>query len=146
MAVKKVLARDWVASINTGTYVSPVWVEIKGLSTLTFSNGKNDADTTDFNSDGWEEHIVASRNAELAIEGMYLEDPSDGSRDPGQEAVETLSETMGNDSLGDFKLVSPGGTGKRFYASAQIGDVGGGNDDPTSWGATLTRSGQSTAI
>lgn len=146
MAVTKVLARDWVASINTGTYVSPVWTEIKGLNTLTFSNGKNDAETTDFNSEGFEEHIVASRNAELGIEGLFLEDPSDGSRDPGQEAVEALAELMGNDSLGDFKLVSPGGTGKRFYASAQIGDVGGGNDDATSWSATLTRSGQTTAI
>jgi hypothetical protein len=136
MGITKVLAREWVVSINTGTYVAPVWKEIKGLNTLTFSSGKNDADTTDFNSEGYEEHIVASRNAELSIEGLYMEDPSDGTRDPGQEAVEALAELMGNDSLGDFKLISPGGAGKRFYASAEIGDVGGGNDDATSWSAT----------
>jgi hypothetical protein len=49
---------------------------------------------------------------------------------------------MGNASKGDFKLVSPGGNGKRFYASVQVGDVGGGNDDPTSWGFTLSVSGK----
>jgi len=146
MAATKVLARGWVLSINTGTYAVPVWTEVKGINTLTFSNSKNDADTTDFNSDGDMEHMVASRSREIAVEGFYLEDISTGDRDAGQEACETLAELTGNTSLGDFKLVSPAANGKRFYASANIGDVGGGNDDPTSWGVTLTISGKPTVI
>ena len=145
MAVVKVLARDWTLEINNGTYASPSWINATcGLNTFTFSNTKNDADTTDFCSEGWMEHIVASRSMELTGEGFYLEDESTGDRNQGQELIETLANQMGNASLGDFRLTSPGGNSRRFYASANIADVGGGNDDPTSWGFTLTISGQIT--
>jgi hypothetical protein len=141
MAIKKVLARGWDLHINEGTYGSPSWTAIGGIKSFTFSNGKNDADTTDFDSDGDVEHIVASRSRSVGVEGHYLLDEDDGSRDDGQSAVETLGELKGNDSLGDFKLTNPAGTVKRFYASVQVGDIGGGNDDPSSWGVNLTVSG-----
>ena len=57
MAVTKVLARDWVLEIKSGSG----YTRIKGLSTLSFSNSKNDTDTTDFESQGATEHLVTSR-------------------------------------------------------------------------------------
>jgi hypothetical protein len=147
MAIAKVLARDWKFYINSGTFAVPVWNDITcGINTFTFSNSKNDADTTDFCSDGYAESLVASRGVEISAEGFYLEDPALGDRSPGQEFVETLSAKTGNDSLGDFKLVSPGGLGRRFYASSVLADIGGGNDDPTTWGFTLTVSGKPVTI
>jgi hypothetical protein len=144
MAIVKVLARDWTLFLNsTGTYAVPVWLNITcGLNTFKFANDKKDADTTDFCSDGFTDHIVASRSLEISAEGYYMEDEVNGDRDPGQEAVETLALAMGNASKGDFKLVSPGGNGKRFYASVGVSDIGGGNEDPSSWGFTLTVAGK----
>lgn len=145
MAVVKVLARDWTIEINKGTFGTPIWVNATcGLNTFTFSNTKNDADTTDFCSEGYLEHMVASRTSEIVGEGFYLEDESTGDRAEGQELIETLAEEVGNSSLGDFKLTSPGGNIRRFFASSMIADVGGGNDDPTAWGFTLMISGKPT--
>jgi len=141
MAITKVLAREWVVQINTGTYGTPTWTNIGGLTSLTFSTSKNDADTTDFDSDGQMEHIPASRSREIGLEGFYEEDASTGDRDSGQEAVEGYMDLTGAAGLADFKLTSPGGTAKRFYASVNVSDVGGGNDDPTSWNVTLTVTG-----
>jgi len=147
MAVTKVLARDWEFSINDGTFAVPVWVDVTcGLNTFTFSNSKNDADTTEFCSNGYMEHIVASRGVEISAEGFFLEDPMTGDRSTGQELIEVLAALTGNDSLGDFKLTSPGGSGRRFFASIVLADVGGGNDDPTTWGFTMTVSGKPTTI
>lgn len=144
MAVTKVLARDWTLEINTGTIGSPVWTEVNCLTSLTFSNSKNDVDTTCFGSAGEMEHLVSSRSREISAEGFYLEDISTGDRDAGQDACETLAGEFGTDSLGQFRITSPGGTTKTFMASANIADVGGGNDDATSWGVTLTVSGSVT--
>jgi predicted secreted protein len=137
----KVLARDWSLEIET---TKDTYKEVKGITSLTFASEKNDADTTTFDNDGWTEHLVASRTKTLTIEGFYLEDPSDGTRDEGQKAVDLLSEKMGHDSLGKFKLTSPGGTVRTFSASAAVTSIGGGNDDPTGWSCELTVSGQVT--
>lgn len=137
----KVLARGWSLEIESAT---DVYTEIKGLTSLTFASEKNDADTTTFDSNGWTEHLVASRSKSLSVEGFYLEDPSTGTRDPGQQAVDLLSEKIGQDSLGTFKLTSPGGTVRTFSASANVSSIGGGNDDPTGWSCEFAISGQVT--
>jgi hypothetical protein len=147
MAITKVLARDWNLFINTGTFAVPVWADVTGgINTFKFSNKKKDAETTDFASDGRDESFAASRSTEISAEGYYLEDLSNGDRNAGQELIEAQAELVGVTSLGDFKIVSPAGTLRRFYASVEMVDVGGGNDDPTSWGYTLTISGKPTLV
>ena len=69
MAVEKVLARDWKLEIANGGG----WSEIGGLNSLTFSGGKTDAETTDFDDAGWAAHIVAERTRTLSGEGFFLE-------------------------------------------------------------------------
>lgn len=143
MAAVKVLARGWKVYIRTAP---SVYTEIKGLNTLTFDGEKSDADTTSFDTAGWTTHVVATRSMSLSLEGYFLEDPADMSRDAGQSAVETLGEAVGASSLGVFKLASPAGTIKYFQASASVSGIGGGNEDPTGWSAELTVSGQTSAI
>lgn len=146
MTATKILARDhgkqW--EINTGTSQSPTWTRIKGLNSWSPSPSKNDADTTGFDDDGWTAHMVASRGGEFTLSGHYLEDPDTGDRDPGQEAVETLANAVGYDSLKEFRFTSPGGIQISFSASASVTSGGGGNDDPSAWEATLTVSGKLT--
>lgn len=146
MTVTKILARDhgknW--EINTGTTSVPVWTKIKGINSWSPSPSKNDADTTDFDDDGRTAHMVASRGDEFTITGFYLEDPNDGTRDPGQSAVETLAAAVGYDSLKPVRFTSPGGNRLEFVASANVTIGGGGNDDPSAWEATLTVSGKIT--
>lgn len=140
----KVLARDWKVEIKTGedeTSGDAIYTQITGLNTLTFGSDKEDADTTSFDSEGHNEHLPASRGNTLSMEGFYKVDPNDGSRDEGQEAVEELADKVGPDGLGQFRLTDPGGNAREFSASAVLSDIGGGNNDATSWGAELTVSG-----
>lgn len=139
MAAVKVLARGWKVEIQNPDTLA--WKEVKGLNSLTFDGEKNDADTTTFDDAGWNTHLVASRGRTVGLEGYYLEDPANGGRDDGQSLVDELSDAIGTDSLGNFKLTSPYGTVREFTASANVSGVGGGNDDPTGWSAELTVSG-----
>jgi hypothetical protein len=134
----KVLARGWKVEIQK---VDLTWVQILGLSSLTFDGEKKDADTSTFDDAGWESHQVASRGRSLKLEGFYLEDQVTKERDPGQTLVEALADAMGQESLGDFRTTSPAGTVKHFKASVAVSGVGGGNNDPTGWKADLTVSG-----
>jgi hypothetical protein len=140
MAVTKVLARKWLVEIAEKEAV-PAFATIKGINTLTFSNDKEDVETTDFDNDGRPEHQVAQRSNELSIEGFYLEDPTTKARDAGQQLVEDAGNAIGEASLYVVRLTSPAGSIKTFDASVNVGDVGGGNNDATSWGATFTVSG-----
>lgn len=136
----KVLARDWVWEIeDQGDYI-----RIGGIESFSPSPTKSDADGTDFDSQGWEEHQVATRGVSYTLEGFYKEDPDTGLRDAGQEAVEALANRTGRESLGDFRLTSPGGTTITFKASADIPTSGGGHNDNTSWSATVRMSGPPT--
>ena len=71
MAAIKVLARGWTVEIDDpddpGNYS-----EINGLTSLTFDTEKKDADTTSFDDEGFETHVVAARNKKLGLEGFYL--------------------------------------------------------------------------
>lgn len=140
----KVNARDWSFELNTGTVALPVWTEIGEINTMTLSRSKEDTDTTVFDSNGNAEHEVMQRGQSFTIEGFYGENPADGVRDAGQAAVEALADATGIASLKQVRVTSPGGTTKTFLASAEVGDVGGGNNDKTSWSATFTRSGATT--
>lgn len=141
MALEKVNARDWVTNINTGTEAVPVWTQIAGINNFVINRGTEKTPTTDFDSGGTAEHHAMERSKTLGLEGRRLEDPADGSLDPGQEAVETLADAVGVASLKQFQFISPGGTIRTAKFSAEMGGIGGGNNDKTSWGCTIERSG-----
>lgn len=145
MAKLKVLARNWKIEVNTGTEALPTWTKVGGINTFTLSNDKEDADTTDFESAGFAEHMVAGRSNEISFEGFFLEDAT-GVRDTGQEFVETKAEEVGPASIVALRITSPGGKAKQYKGSFSVGDVGGGNNDPTSWGANYTVSGKPTSV
>lgn len=135
MAKLKVMARDWEIHVSKLTSI-PVWVRIGGITTFTSSNDKEDADVTDFDDEGFAQHIVVSRTGETSFEGHYLEE------DEGQLLIDDLSEAMGHESLALIRLTRPSGRVLEFMGTFTMGDVGGGNNDITSWGASVNRSGK----
>lgn len=141
MAIVRVLARDWKLKVDNGT---GTFVEVGGINTFGFGGSKTDADTTGFDSDGWSEHLVAGRGRTLTMEGFFLEDPDTGQRDAGQAIIDALANEIGEDAIGSFELTTPGGTTYEFNGSVEPSDVGGGHNDATGWGATITVTGQVT--
>lgn len=147
MAVTKVLARGFDFEVDDGLETSS-FLAIGGINTFSVSPSKNDAETTDFDSEGWAEHLVASRGLEIELEGYYMEDEEDGTRDEGQERIEEVAELIGAESIVPFRMTTPGGTTIAMNVSVNASpfgtSTGGGNDDPAGWSATLVVSGKPT--
>ncbi len=141
MALTKFLARDLKIEIadpaSGGSFV-----EVKGLNTLSHSPKTTEAPTTDFNSGGHAEHLVAERSEEWTLDGYKLLDPVTGDQDPGQVLVEALAAEISYSSLGTFKITDPAGDTETFTASAEITRPGGGLNDAAKWAAKLSISGQ----
>jgi hypothetical protein len=138
MAVTEIPAQDFTFDLNTGTTVSPNWVNIVGINTMSFAPVTNRADTRHFGDGGWLKHWVASRGMTMTLGGLRQEDPDTGDRDPGQEAVEAWALLMGPASIKQFRFTTPGANVATFNASAEITPAGGGNDDPATWQVVVT--------
>lgn len=144
MATTKVNARDWTFELNTGTEAIPAWTEIGGITSMTIGRESEDVDTTDFASNGVAEHEKMERGRTIELEGFFLEDTGTGTRDAGQAAVETLADAVGSASLDQLRITSPGGKTYTQKVSAELGEIGGGKNDKSSWGVSFTRSGATT--
>jgi len=131
-----VLARGWELEI----YDAGSWKTVKGLNELSLSPGAREADITTKESGDYDEHLIARRTMEITLKGFKLEAPT-GEEDPGQAAVEALAERTGTNSLGQFRLTSPGGKVREFLASARMTDLAGPIDEGQAWGCVLKQSG-----
>lgn len=141
MAVEKIPARDWVFEVDDG---AAGFNAIGGIETFGLTRSKTKADTTDFDSNGFNEHMVMRRGTEISLEGNYLEDPTTAARNAGQERVETLTDIVGTGSIVPFRITSPGGKVWTFQASVDGGPTGGGTDEETGWSCSVEVSGQVT--
>ncbi len=138
MAVTTNLARGTTFYVDTG---GGTWVQVLGVSNVSHTASASDADTTTFDSAGRKTHLKASRGDAFTISGFALEDPDNGDRDAGQEAVEAWAQQIGPDSVQAFRVVSPGGVVREFDGTATVNLGGGGNDAPNAWSATVTVTG-----
>lgn len=142
MAVTETLARGITIEINTGTYGSPTWVEVGGLTGITPTASATDADTRHMTDGGNASHIKASRSRTLSLTGHLQSDPDTGDRDAGQVAVELYDTYVGHESLADWRVTKVDASTIRFYGSVVVtSPYGGGQDNPDAWSATITVSG-----
>jgi hypothetical protein len=136
--MRKVLTREFLVEVSDGDSNLP----IGGIRTITLNTSKTDADTTDFDSGGWAEHFVGERSASVTLDGVYIEDPDSGDRDPGQARCEALALLVGPASMGEFTITSPAGAARVFSGSVQVSGPSGGRNEASTWQAVLTVSGQ----
>lgn len=144
MAVTEVLMQDVDADINTGTIAVPVWTRIAAVTSVTHSPTKTTADTKNFDTPGRYRHRVVRRGDSFTVQAQRQEDEGTGSRDAGQEAVETAAIAVGTAAEKQFRLTSPGGNTWTFLATAEVTELGGGTDDVANWQAVLEVTGSIT--
>lgn len=135
MAVTKINADGWGFAVG-GTV-------IKGIEDFDVARATTRADTTDFESEGSEEHRVIRRGKVLTLNGHYLEDESDGTRDPGQQELTDLANEVGSAAEGAFVFTSPGGNEYEFTGTVEEGTSGDKND-VTKFAFNITRTGATT--
>ena len=142
-APTKVLSRDFKISANTGTEAVPAWTQIKGLADdgIAISPSSSDVDFADADDAGWEKPVIIKRGYSVALKGDRLEAP-DGTRDPGQAAVEAMQDQMGIAGLLQFKIASPATTPATLIFKASVEATPFGGSDKSSWEASLRVYGQ----
>ena len=138
MALQKYNARDVVFEIED-VATPNTWIEIGGINTFSKSHEEETADVTTFASQGQAESRKMQIGKQLELEGFH--DPAD----PGQIRVEEASELLGDAGVIKLRFHAPGATSWTVWnAHVNLGDQGGGNNDPGSWSCTFTRTGAET--
>jgi hypothetical protein len=145
MTQRRINARDIIVQVSDGAG-SPTWLAIEHLAGVVPKPGENEevAETTDFDSLGVYEQEIMQRGASMDLEGLELKDDLSGVLPPGRARVEALaSETaVGYLSLGQIRFRHPMDTVWRVWnCTVSLDDTGGKNNDKSSWGATITKSG-----
>lgn len=145
MTATKYDARGVQFEIESNTPGTWVAIGPTAINTFTKSTSYQTTDTTTYGSAGQHEEQNMEIAKTLKLEGFRLIDPDTGALDPGQALVEALSEGLSDASLGSIRFAGAAETEWEVWtATAQMGDMGGGNNDKVSWSVTFTRSGAST--
>lgn len=127
--VLKRLSRKWKIEVNTGTDITPVWAPIKGLTKLELAIDANEVDTTDFDSDGWEDSDTTFRKWSVNVEGFDgFTGPVDAQvDDPGQAFVKAKGLLTGPDAKVTARLYRTD-TGKGYSGLATANWSGAGGE------------------
>jgi len=148
MAAIKLNARDMVIEVSDEQAV-PTWTEIAGLTKFTYDPSENEetADTTTFVSQGEYEQEKMQKGAKASVEGFRIADGTTGTPDAGQAAVEDWHELLGPASVGHFRFRHVLDTEWKVWpATATVGEIGGENNDKSTWSAEFMRSGASSTV
>ena len=140
MSVTKINADGWTFELPDG---QGGWIPVKGIEDFDVSPTTTRADTTDFDSEGSDEHRVIRRGKAFNVNGHWLEDEANADRDPGQNAIFDLAQAVGSSAESAFRLTSPGGTTELCQATFEE-NVSGDKNDVTKFSYTVTRTGGST--
>lgn len=144
---RKILARDWIFEVSDGVIPTPAQLEIGGINSFELDPNANNAsmETTDFASAGEYEGTQVQRGGQISLEGMVDRGADGLTPNVGQVRVDALGKAVGYAALGTFRFRHVDDTEWTVWeASVQPGAQGGGNNDATSWSATIVRSGAAT--
>ncbi|GAA0969731.1 hypothetical protein GCM10009555_017380 [Acrocarpospora macrocephala] len=144
MSQVKINARDIIVEVESAT--PDTFLRVENLANVVINKSENEetVDTTDYDSQGVYEQEVMQRGASMELEGMAKKDRLTGSLQPGRARVEEMAgeDKVGYDSLGRVRFRHPMDTEWKIWnCTFSLGEQGGGSNDKTSWGATITKSG-----
>lgn len=136
----KVLSRDFKIAVNTGTTEVPVYTPIGGLDEQGITQGVSSrtVDYMDADDGGVAKPVRIGLGYTFALKGARMENSDDGTRDPGQAAVEATQDTTGLAGMLMYQITSPAAATPEvitFSATAEVNSIGGG--DLSAWTATL---------
>ncbi|MBB4915097.1 phage tail tube protein [Streptosporangium saharense] len=150
MALRSLLAKDWILEVNTSSGASPTWTTVKGLTKLEFGLDSETEDDSDFDSDGWASEVVTQRKWKLEIEGRRKRDSASVSfvPDPGQEFLRQAGLVVGVTANVEVRWYRKDGSPDAFVGTAAVQYKGGGGEvtDLEPFEVELTGQGKPTAI
>ncbi|MBZ6258127.1 hypothetical protein KVH22_21665 [Streptomyces olivaceus] len=141
-------ARGWIFEVQDLEAEAETWLPIAGLNTFTYNPSENEetTETVAFESEGAYEEDVMQRGASIALAGQYRVDKTTNAQDPGQAYIDNVwANLVGIDSHNPVRWRHRSQTSWVVWdATMTPGEQGGGNNDKTSWAATIRRNGWAT--
>ncbi len=151
MAQDYVQARDWIFEAQDGD--GSTWLPATGdeETQMSIDPTSVQSDVTSFSDAGLAAHYVAERAESVRITGLFREDSSTGAAEAFRARIEEIAAGIGLpvnlDATGNvgsrcsFRFHAPQQAVITWVATITMDPVAGGNNDPASWGFTVTRSG-----
>lgn len=142
MTATKIPARSIIVQVAAADGVT--WLPISSLTSVDVDPSSDSAkvDTTTFDSQGTYEGRAMQRGAAMDINGFLVKDDTTGVQDTGQLRLVTLAKAVAEASIGLIRFRHPADVQWKqwtFYCEEQ--KFGGKNNDESSWGVKITRSG-----
>lgn len=136
----KVLSRDFTFDVNTGTILSPTWTPLGGLDEdgISFSTSSREVDFMDADDGGLAKPVVIGHGYTCSLKGARMESSVDGTRDPGQAAIEAMQDITGLPGMLQYQITSPAAAAAEtltFTASSNTNPMAGG--EKTAWTSEL---------
>ncbi|MDF5756660.1 phage tail tube protein [Spongiactinospora sp. TRM90649] len=130
MALRSLLAKDWVLEVNTGTEGAPVWTPVRGLTSMEFALDNETEDDADFESDGWASEVITQRSWTLECEGRRKRDTSSAGfvPDAGQEYLRQAGLVVGLGASVHVRWYRRDGAPDAFEGIAGVQYSGGGGE------------------
>jgi hypothetical protein len=151
LAIRKYLARDHKFFVSEDGRAT--WIAISGIATWGFTIDNNDEDVSTVDNGGWGSSMYTQHTGALSLEGFFLVDAADGTRDQGQLKTEQAATKVGYDAYRDFKIEAwPTISGVQSASIGSIivtgtpalGDMGGAVTDVDPWNVEVAIDGKPT--
>jgi len=144
------LNRKWYIDVNSGTFGTPTWVGVFGVTDFKAGKDPTVQDDSDFDSAGWKSSVITALGwaLELKLE-RKVSAASPTAYDPGQELLRAASDQMGVGNRVDVRWyeVTEGGPkteSYRGFASVSWQPDGGSMDALDTVSVTLNGQGART--
>ncbi|WP_052067989.1 phage tail tube protein [Rhodococcoides fascians] len=140
----------WAVQINTGSYASPVWQWLRGISKFEPKQTPTKQDDSDIDSEGYKSQLVTAQALDITIEGKVKGEKSLSTvtPDPGTSFLRDKGKEVGYDNIVDLRYWRTDDIDEayRHNFATEYTDVGGGNEDLQNFNATLNGRGKPTKI
>ncbi|WP_440063778.1 phage tail tube protein [Streptosporangium sp. OZ121] len=149
MALRSLLAKDWVLEVATGPVETPTWTPVKGLTSFSETTDDNTEDDGDFESDGWGSTVVTQRTWSIEAEGRRKRsDATVFTPDPGQERIRQAGRVVGFDANIKVRWYRKDGAPDAYEGTATVSEFtkGGAVTDLEPFNFTLLGQGQPVEI
>lgn len=145
MTLVKIPARSIIVQVAAADGIT--WLPISSLTSVDVDPSADSAkvDTTTFDSNGVAESRIMQRGASMEFNGFLAKDDTTGVQDTGQARVVTLAKGVAEASVGMIRFRHPTSTQwSNWNAVFEEQKIGGKNNDESSWGAKVVRTGPTT--
>ncbi|OPC83005.1 hypothetical protein B4N89_20545 [Embleya scabrispora] len=136
------LARKFRIDVNTGTAGSPIWTQVRAITTMATPISPTMQDDSDYDSDGWGSQAKTMLAWSITATLSRKVGATSGNYDPGQEKIRSAHDQFGPDGLVQLRWYDRTGGPEAYTGFAHVGWEPQGGDAPALDTVNLTLTGQ----